>query len=143
MPDVRFRLTIPPDVRLVAAVRQLAERVAQCAGYPAADAARLASSVEQAIERVLARPAPNLPGGRDALDIRFERDGAYLDVWLRQRMGAGEWPAADPLLENDALRQGVDTVETGREGDVAYWRLRRRLPHEKADHQCEAPADPR
>ncbi len=134
-----FKLTMPADARLAPAVRQLAERVAQCAGYTAADAARFASGVGRVVEMVLARPATAAPN--DLLDIRFVRDGVYLDVWLRYRADAYDRPALDPVLSSEALRQGIDSADFGLEGDLAYCRLRRVLPREKVDHQCEVPPD--
>ena len=136
-----FRLTIPSDVHLVAAVRQVAERVAQCAGYTAADAAAVASAVAQVIETVLACPAADRAGERDLLDVRFEREGAHLDVWLRYRPGDGDRTILDPALSSEALRQGIDSVEFGREGELAWCRLRRVLPREPVDHQCEMPPE--
>jgi len=150
---VRFRLTIPRDTALVPAVRQIAERVAQCAGYTTADAQRIASSVGRAVEIVLSRlgqrgsptasegepAAASLPD--DLLDIRFERDARYLNIWLRYRADQGSRPAVDPALSSEALRQGMDSAEFGREGEAAFCRLRRALPHEKVDHQCEMPPD--
>lgn len=136
-----FRLTIPRDVQLVAAVRQVAERVAQCAGYTAADAVRIASCVAQAMDTVLACRTPDAPAVRDLLDIRFEREGVHLDVWLRYRSGDGDRPIADPALSSEALRQGMDSVEFGREGELAWCRLRRVLPREPVDHQCEMPPE--
>lgn len=136
-----FRLTIPRDVQLVAAVRQVAERVAQCAGYTAADAVRIASCVAQAMDTVLACRAPDASTGRDLLDIRFEREGVHLDVWLRYCPGDGDRPIADPALSSEALRQGMDSVEFGREGELAWCRLRRVLPREPVDHQCEMPPE--
>ena len=135
-----FKLTIPRDVHLVPAVRQVAERVAQCAGYTAADAARIALSVGQATDTVLARQVPEDDSGRNApLDIRFEQEGVHFDVWLRYRAEAGDRPAVDPALSREALRQGMESVEFGREGEVAWCRLRRTLPREPGDHQCKAP----
>jgi hypothetical protein len=138
---VLFRLTIPRDVQLVAAVRQVAERVAQCAGYTAADAAAVASSVAQAMGTVLGRQAPAASTGHDLLDIRFEREGVHLDVWLRYRAGDGDRPVVDPALSSEALRQGMDSVEFGREGEMAWCRLRRVLPRQPVDHQCEMPPE--
>jgi acyl-CoA reductase-like NAD-dependent aldehyde dehydrogenase len=54
---VHFNLTISHDVRLAPAVRQVAERAAQCAGFDAADAMRLAASVGHAAETLLSRVA--------------------------------------------------------------------------------------
>jgi hypothetical protein len=138
---VLFKLTIPRDLTLVPAVRQVAERVAQCAGYTAADAARMASSVGQAVEAVLARRVPEPPWDGGGLDIRFERQGVYLDVWVRYRADDSGRPAVDAALSSEALRQGMESVEFGREGEVAYCRLRRTLPREKVDHQCDVPPD--
>ena len=150
---MRFRLTIPRDTALVPAVRQIAERVAQCAGYTTADAQRIASSVGRAVEIVLSRPgqrgSPTASEGGpaaaslqdDLLDIRFERDARYLNIWLRYRADQGSRPVVDPALSSEALRQGMDSAEFGREGEAAFCRLRRALPHEKVDHQCEMPPD--
>jgi len=140
---VLFRLTIPREVQLVPAVRQIAERVAQCAGYTAADAVRIASSVGQAVDTVLARQAPDVSNENDPLEIRFEREDVHLDVWLRYRVGEHDRPVVDAALSSEALRQGMDSVEFGREGEVAYCRLRCVLPREKIDHQCEVPPDGR
>jgi hypothetical protein len=136
---VRFTLTIPCDGQLVGTVRQVAERVAQCAGYTAADASQLASGVEHAVETVMqgleresARPQP--------VDIRFERDEHHLDVWLCYRSNDGDRAAIEAAVSGDAaLRQGMDDVEFGRHGDLCYCRLRRGLPRERVDHQCEVP----
>ncbi len=135
-----FRLTIPRDAALVPTVRQVAERVAQCAGYSAADAARIASTIIRAVDI-----AVTLPGSRgdDSVDIQFRRDGLYLDVWLRYRSEDCDRPVVDPTLSSEALRQGMDSVEFGREGDVAFCRLRRALPREKVDHHCEIPREAR
>ncbi len=136
---MQFKLTIPRSATLVPTVRQIAERVAQCAGYTGADAARIAAAVAQAADIVVARPALPGPGGDDSLDIRFHRNGLYLDVWLRYRSDEGDRPSADPTLSMEALREAMDSVEFGREGETAFCRLRRTLPREKADHQCEMP----
>ena len=138
-----FRLTIPRDVLLAPAVRQIAERVAQCAGYTAADAVRVASSVGLAVDTVLARQAPDASSENDPLEVRFEREGVYLDVWLRYRAGEQDRPVVDAALSSEALRQGMESVEFGREGEVAYCRLRRALPAEKVDHLCEVPPEGR
>ncbi len=141
MAAVLFRLTIPRDVQLVPAVRQVAERVAQCAGYTASDAARIALTVGQAVEVVLTSASSD-GGGREPIEIRFERESVHLDVWLRYRATEPERaPAVDPAVSSEAMRQGMDSVEFGREGELAYCRLRRELPREKTDHQCEAPPD--
>lgn len=143
---------MPREANLVPAVRQIAERVAQCAGYSSAEAQRIASSVGRAVEIVLARPAGGNPpppgqggaapsGPGDSLDIQFERNGGYLDVWLRYRADSNGRPAVDPAVSSEALRQGMDSAEFGQEGDVAFCRLRRALPREKVDHQCELPPD--
>lgn len=139
-----FKLILPRDSRFVPAVRLIAERAAQCAGYTAADAARIASSVGRAFEMVLARPVSgaSAPGASDSVDIRLEREGGYLDVWLRYVPGNNGSPTVDASSDG-ALRAGMDSAEFGREGEVEYCRLRRRLPREKVDHQCELPPDAR
>ena len=136
---MRFRLTIPPDAQFVVAVRQVADRVAQCSGYSAADAERFASSVGRAVEQVLERASAD----GAALDIRFERDATHLDVWLRYRAADADRAGADAALSRETPQPGPEGVEMGREGEFSYWRLRRPLPHEKVDHQCELPPDQR
>jgi hypothetical protein len=135
---VHFNLTISHDVCFVATVRQLAERVAQCAGFATADAIRVAASVGLVTETLLSR-AP--AGNGEALDIRFERDATALDVTFRYRPFGGGRPggSVDPSLAGDAMRQGMDSVEFGAEGEIEFCRLRRTLPHEKFNHQCEMP----
>jgi len=165
---VLFRLIIPRDTALVPALRLIAERVAQCAGYTSADAQRIASSVGRAVEIVLSRPgrgsSPTAGEGGparrsspmaseggpapaaksasdDSLDIRFERDAGHLNIWLRYRADQRGRPVVDPALSSEALRQGMDSAEFGREGEAAFCRLRRALPHERVEHQCEMPPD--
>ena len=135
---MHFNLTISHDVRLAQAVRQIAERVAQCAGFASADAMRLAASVGQADETLLARASAE---GGESLDIRFDRDARVLDVTFRYRPSGGSRPGAavDPSLSGEAMRQGMDSVEFGAEGAMQYCRLRRALPHEKVGHDCEMP----
>ena len=134
---MHFNLTISHDVRLAPAVRQVAERAAQCAGFDAGEAIRLAASVGQAAETLLSR----VPPGGDGVAVRFERDGRFLEVTFRYRPEGGTRPGAsvDPSLSGEAMRQGMDSVEFGAEGDMQYCRLRRALPHEKTDHKCEMP----
>ncbi len=134
-----FRLTIPREAQLVGAVRQVAERAAQCAGYAGADADRFAASVGQALETILARAAANTEHAREPIEVRFEREGAFLDVYLRYHATDGDRPALDGSLSAEALRQGMDSVEFGRDGAVTWCRLRRALPRNKTDHQCEMP----
>ena len=133
-----FRLTIPCDVRLVPAVRRVAERVAQCAGYSAGEAVRVASSVAHAADTLLRRLEAQ---GRvaDPIDIRFRREGGHLDVWMYYTAPDSDIAAPDPAISGEALRQGMDSVEFGRQGEVGFCRLRRVLPSEKVDHQCEVP----
>ncbi len=134
-----FRLTIPRDARLIGAVRQVAERAAQCAGYTAADADRIAASVGRALETVLAREAADAAQAQEAVEVRFEREGSHLDIYLRYRASGDDRPAVDGALSGEALRQGMDSVEFGRDGPIAWCRFRRALPRDKADHQCEMP----
>ncbi len=130
---LRFRLTVPHDAQLVGAVRQVADRVAQCAGFSAAEAATIASTVARAAEAIIAGSAD-----RDHLDIRFERHTTHLEVWLRYRAATADRPTgATPA----PLHPGDDDVETGREDEVSYWRLRRALPRDKVDHRCELPPE--
>ena len=138
--QVQFKLIVPRDAKFVPALRQLAERVSQCAGYSAADAARVASAVGQVVEILFTRAAAQpSPGVNDSLDIRFERKDGFLDVWLRYAAEEQGPPAVDPSLSSEALRHGMDSAEFGREGDVQFCRLRRKLPTDKTDHQCDAP----
>ncbi len=134
---VRFKLTIPHDAQFVAAVRQVAERVAQCSGFTAADAQTIASRLGEAVEHVLRQSRPS--ADHEGLDIRFERDPTHLEVWLRYRVGDGDQLASNRA--GAAAVPGTDRVETGRDGEISYWRLRCALPHEKVDHQCEMPRD--
>ncbi len=134
-----FRLTIPRDARLIDAVRHVAERAAQCAGYSAADADRIAASVGQALETVLAREVPDAAHAQEPIEVRFEREGPYLDIFLRYAAAGDDRPVVDGALSGEALRQGMDSVEFGRDGAIAWCRLRRTLPRDKADHQCEVP----
>ncbi len=135
-----FRLTIPGNPQMVPVLRQVAERVAQCAGYSAAEAARVAASVGHAVETVMQRL--NIEGAeREPLEMRFEREDLYLDVWLYYHAPDGGRALPDPAVSGEALRQGMDSVEFGREGEMNYCRLRRVLPREKTDHQCEMPPD--
>lgn len=132
---LRFRLTVPHDAQLVGAVRQVADRVAQCAGFSAADAETIASSVARAAEAIMGGPGS---ADRQGLDVRFERDATQLDVWLRYRAANGDSPSeATPA----PLRSDDGDVEVGREGEVSYWRLRRALPRDKVNHRCELPPD--
>ncbi len=141
-----FKLLMPPDAKFMPTIRQVAERVAQCAGYTATEAQRIGAGVGRVVEVVLSRlrPAQASSGGQGAhgaepLDIRFQRDGRYLDVWLRYRADPCDRPAVDPALSREAIEQGMDSAEFGLEGDIAVCRLRRELPRDKVDHQCEAP----
>ncbi len=140
MPDVRFKLTIPPDARFIPAVRQIAERVAQCAGYTAAEAAGIASAVARVAEAVVGGPGRAFTNGT-GVDIRFEREAGYLDVLLRYPTTESDRRAPEPPGAGDAAARIMDTVEVGREGDIAFCRLRRRLPDEAVDHKCEMPPD--
>ncbi len=137
---MHFRINMPRDVQLAATARQIAERVAQCAGYTAPEAVRVASSVGAAIDAVLTRLSP--PHVRSGIDLRFERLGNYLDIWLRYETGDDSRPqAVDAALSSEALRQGMDSIEFGRDNGTAYCHLRRVLPHEKVDHKCEMHRD--
>jgi hypothetical protein len=137
---MHFRITIPRDVQLAAAVRQVAERVAQCAGFSSPEAVRVAASVAAAIDAVLTRLSP--PAARSGIDLHFERVGSHLDIWVRYEAGEDNRPhAVDAALSSEALRQGMDSIEFGRDNGIAYCHLRRVLPHEKIDHQCELHRD--
>ncbi len=131
-----FRLTIPGNPNLVPALRQVAERVAQCAGYSAAEAARVAASVGHAVDTVLQRLNSEGAVG-EPLEMRFEREDVHLDIWLYYHAPDGGRAVLDPAVSGEALRQGMDSVEFGRDGDMNYCRLRRALPADKVDHQCE------
>ncbi len=128
---------MPADAKLAPTVRQLAERVAQCAGYGADDSQRISSAVARAFEVVLARPAVKTVGA--PVDIRFVRNAAYLEVWLTYPDG-DDRAAVDSQLSRDVVDGGMDT-EFGRERDTAYCRLRRLLPPSKVDHHCALPPD--
>lgn len=136
-------MTLSRRADMIPAIRDIAERVAQCAGYESAEAVRIASSVRHAVDVVFARPEPPDQPEPPDIDIRFVRDGGHLEVWLRYPAWDGDnrGEPLDPVLSREALRQGIDSVEFGREGDMAYCRLRRALPKEKVDHECEAPPD--
>jgi hypothetical protein len=131
---VLFRIIIPCDARLSPAIRQIAERVAQCAGYSAAEAVRVASGVGQAAEALMARSSGEF-------DIRFQRESRFLDVVFRRRACPGDSPETieNAAVSSEAMRLGMESVEFGVEDEVAYCRLRRVLPDEKVDHQCEMP----
>ncbi len=131
-----FRMTMPGDAQFVPALRQVAERVAQCAGYAATEAARVAASVGHAANTVIERLQAE-SGRPEPLDVRFQREGVHLEVWLYYRTSDGGRPLLDPAVSGEALRQGMDSVEFGRDGDMNYCRLRRTLPADKVDHQCE------
>jgi hypothetical protein len=135
---VLFRISLPRDIQMIPALRDIAERVAQCSGYAAPEAVRIASCVSRAADAVFGRlsVAPN-----DQIEVVFERESKHLDVWLRYPVpGQGRVPAAvDAALSSEVLRQGMDSVEFGDENGLAYCRLRRVLPHEKVDHECEMP----
>jgi hypothetical protein len=135
---VHFNITIARDVLFAPAVRKIADRAAQCAGFASADAIRLAASVGRAAETLLARDSAE---GGETVEVRFEHDARVLDVTFRYRPAGGGRPGAsvDPSLSGDALRQGMDSVEFGADGAIEYCRLRRALPREKVDHQCEMP----
>ncbi len=135
-----FRITIPRDVQLTAAVRQLAERAAQCAGYSGVEAVRVGASVTAAVDAVLTRLSP--PTAQSGIELRFERVGNHLDIWVRYEAGEDDRSqAVDAPLSSEALRQGMDSIEFGRDDGVAYCHLRRVLPHDKVDHQCQTPHD--
>ncbi len=133
-----FRMTMPGDAQLVPALRQVAERVAQCAGYAATDAARVAASVGHAATTVIER-LQGESAEPQLLDIRFQREGVHLDVWLFYPTSDGDRTVLDPAVSGEALRQGMESVEFGRDGDTTYCRLRRMLPRDKVDHRCEMP----
>jgi hypothetical protein len=137
---VLFRISLPRDVLMIPALRGIAERVAQCCGYSAAEAARIASSVGQAADAVFGRPPA---GGGEQVEVEFGHESTWLDVWLRYpQPGPGRVPAAvDAALSSEALRNGMDSVEFGNENGLAYCRLRRMLPREKVDHECESPPE--
>lgn len=139
MQAVLFRMTLPREPRLTVALRDIAERLAQCAGYPASEAVRIASSVGQAVDAVIGQLSADVPDQQ--IDVRFERGEDDLHVWMRYRAGAqARGPAAvDAALSREVLRQGMDSVEFGNENGMAYCHLRRQLPREKVDHQCEVP----
>jgi hypothetical protein len=126
MQSVLFRITLPRDCDLAPALRQIAERIAQTAGYASTEAARIGTSVGQAADAVMADLV-----GASQLDVTIERNRENLDVWLRYPVApVGRPPAAvDAALSSEALRQGMDSVEFGNEDGVAYCRLRRALPH--------------
>ncbi|MGE5359876.1 MAG: hypothetical protein ACM3NQ_12745 [Bacteroidales bacterium] len=133
-----FRITLPRDCGLVPALRQVSERMAQCAGYTSAEAARVGTSVGQAADALMAAHA-----AASQLDVTIQRNSTHLDIWLRYPLALGdrEPAAVDAALSSEALRQGMDSVEFGDEDGIAYCRLRRALPQEKVDHQCAAPPD--
>jgi hypothetical protein len=137
---VRFRLTIPCDEQYVPAVRQLAERVAQCAGYSAAEAVRVASSVGHAAQTLIRQLGGDARQSQP-VEVCFQREGAHLEVWLQYAASDSDSAVLDPAISGEALRQGMDSVEFGRRGEVSYCRLCRALPHDKVDHKCEAPRD--
>jgi hypothetical protein len=132
---VLFSITIPCDARLCQMVRQIAERAAQCAGYTGDDAAGMAAAVVGAAEKIMA-----IVGG-EPLGISFERKSSCLDVVIRYPLTAPGSGAisADTVVSNQAVQQGVQSVEFGVDDEMAYCRLRRVLPREKVDHQCEIP----
>ncbi len=125
MQPVLFRITLPCDCEMGSALRQLAERVAQCAGYGATESARIATSVGQTADAVMAGLSK-----ASQLDVTFERDTRHLNVWLRYPVAsAARGPAAvDAALSSEALRQGMDSVEFGSEDGIAFCCLRRPLP---------------
>ncbi len=132
-----FRITIPRDAQLAQAVRQVAERVAQCSGYSAVEAVRVGASVAAAIDAVLTRLSP--PTAQSGIELRFERVTDHLDIWVRYQAGEHHRPqGVDAALSSEALRQGMDSIEFGSDDGVAYCHLRRVLPEEKVDHQCAA-----
>lgn len=133
-----FRLTIPCDPQYVPAVRQVAERVAQCAGYSAAEAACVASSIGHAAD-TLVRQLGTDTRPAEPIEALFQREGAHLDVRLQYLASESDSAVLDPAISGEVLRHGMDSIEFGRQGEVCYCLLRRALPHEKVNHKCEAP----
>ncbi len=124
MQPVLFRITLSRDCDLAPMLRQIAERIAQAAGYAPTEAARIGTSVGQAADALMA----DLDAGGQ-FDISIERNTENLDVWLRYPVTlANRAPAVDAALSGEALRQGMDSVEFGNEDGVGYCRLRRALP---------------
>jgi hypothetical protein len=134
---VLFRISLPRDADLVPAVRDVAERLAQCAGYTSEDAVRIASSVGLAADAVMRRWSEARP--EQQIDVSFESEWPHLDVWLRYRLSSEECASGPRVPPPETFGEGMDSVEFGREDGVAFCHLQRLLPHEKVDHRCEMP----
>jgi hypothetical protein len=115
--DFEFTVTMPGDVRLIGAVRQLA---AQAAGYAqlTADAAEgLAGHVERAAQATIAASRKS-PG---PIHLRFSGDGRGIDVVI-----SGEPMTADTLPRSSSI--GDVMIDWSHDGSRLTCHIRQPLP---------------
>jgi hypothetical protein len=110
-----FSVRIPRDPAFVPPLRDLADRVAQYAGYAAGDAHEIGGTVREtaaALAQSAASPAD--------LDIQFRTSGTTFEVTVAFE-GVG---GAEPHLSSGAM----DAVAVARDGARTVCQLTRKLP---------------
>jgi anti-sigma regulatory factor (Ser/Thr protein kinase) len=128
-----LELTVPSDAVYRDTVRALAVRVAEFVGYAPADAVRLAGAVDEALGSVLEHGFPQ--ERQQPIGVTFASGDGWFEMRVSYRAPLGRAQAVERGLgpadaRVHALRRAVDRVEFGRERDLDFCRLVRRLPQE-------------
>jgi hypothetical protein len=124
-----LELTFPSDARYRDTVRALSIRVAEYVGFPTAEATNLGDAIDRAVEGVIEHASSG--SAHHSIDLAFATDeGAFearvsVGDTVGGRLERGLAAAAEPLA---SMRRAVDRIEFGRDRDVEFCRLVRRLP---------------
>ncbi len=134
-----FELKLSGDRRFHRIVGDLYARAAEQVGYGAGDAREIGRSIERAVLGIMEHGFPD--HACEHIDIRFAIDAHVMNVILRYHAGAGEpAPVAAVEVERalaaprdgevplDVIRHAMPEIEFGRDGDIEYCRLSRKLP---------------
>ena len=134
-----FELRLSGDRRFHRIVGELYARAAEQVGYGAVDALEIGRSIERAVLGIMEHGFPD--HACEHIAIRFAINAHVMNVILRYHAGAGEpAPVAAVEVERalaaprdgevplDVIRHAMPEIEFGRDGDIEYCRLSRKLP---------------
>jgi hypothetical protein len=119
-----FKLSVPPDTRLVGIVYDLALRIGQEHGLAVRDAESIARVVDEAVAEGI-RQSPS--EGR--VDLSFRTDAARIEISVFYPLPAGIGRgAAVQARPPRAAAEVMDIVEQRLEGGMVHHRMVRNLP---------------
>jgi hypothetical protein len=121
-----FAMSFPGDQRLLDTLRDVAAKLAQCAGHGAPDAQSIASAVTSAAAFLMEALPP--AGGR--VEVDFSVESRSMDVVVSCHGGEDGTPVelSTKAIEAELRREGVDSVHFGRADGWPFCRIGKQLP---------------